>query len=87
MQHHSNPSTDPNTAPTSSFKDISDFLTAFAPEVSGRSADAVTPELNHKLASLAAGELNENEGRDVSREILSNENAMQTLADLLNKDA
>ena len=83
MQHQSNPS---NTAPTSSFKDISDFITAFAPEVSGKSTDAITPELHHKLTSLAAGDLNENEGRDVSREILSNESALQTLADLLNKD-
>jgi len=84
MQHQSNQS---NTPPTSSFEDISNFLTAFAPEVSGRSTDALSPELNHKLASMAAGDLDENEGRDVSREILSNENALQTLADLLNKGA
>ena len=67
-----------------SFKTISDFLTAFAPEVSGRSSDAVTPEFHSKLASLAAGELGEDEGRELSRELLSNENALKTLADMLN---
>ncbi|MCP5534726.1 MAG: hypothetical protein H7A51_00655 [Akkermansiaceae bacterium] len=71
---------------TASFKDISDFMNAFAPEVSGRSTDAVTPELHNKLASLAAGRLAENEGRDISRELLSNENAMKTLADLLTQN-
>lgn len=68
------------------FKDISDFLSAFAPEVSGRSTDVVTPELHSKLSSLAAGELAENEGRDISRELLSNENAMKALAEMLDKE-
>lgn len=72
---------------TQGFNTISDFLSAFAPEVSGRSSDAVTPELQEKLASLAAGKLSEDESRTISRELLANENAMQTLAGLISKDA
>ena len=76
-----------NNDHNSNFGIISDFLSAFAPEVSGRSTDAVAPELHTQLTSMAAGELNENEGRDISRELLANENAMKTLADLLNSNA
>lgn len=72
-----------DTPSTESFGAISEFLIAFAPEVSGRSSDAVTPELEAKLQSLAAGNLNEDEGRDLARELLANENAMQTLAGLI----
>jgi hypothetical protein len=79
-KHTDNPSTE-------SFNTISDFLSAFAPEVSGRSSDAVTPELEEKLQSLAAGKLSEDEGRDVSRELLANENAMQTLSGLISQPA
>ena len=65
---------------------ITNFLTAFAPEVSGRSTDTLTPELQQKLTSMAEGKLNEDESRDISRDILANENAMQTLANLLNNN-
>jgi len=70
----------------SQFSIISDFLNAFAPEVSGRSSDTLTPELRNKLISMAAGKLDEQECRDISRDILANENAMKTLAELLNKN-
>ncbi|WP_435895687.1 hypothetical protein [Oceaniferula spumae] len=69
------------------FTTISEFLSAFAPEVSGRSTDIVTPELHGKLENLASGKLGEDEGRSISREILANENAMKTLAGLLSNDA
>jgi len=72
---------------TNDFGALSDFLTAFAPEVSGRSTDAVTPELHSQLETLASGQLGEDEGRNISREILANENAMSTLASLLNNNA
>ena len=71
---------------TKNFSTISDFLSAFAPEVSARSTDTLTPELQGKLTSMAAGELNEDEGRNISRDLLANENAMKTLADLLNNN-
>ena len=70
-----------------SFSAITDFLAAFAPEVSGRSSDAITPELEAKLESFATGKLNEEEGRDISRDLLANENAMQTLAGLIAQHA
>lgn len=85
MNNHSD--INPPDASTANFKDISDFMSAFAPEVSGRSTDAVTPELHSQLASLAAGQLAENEGRDISKELLSNENAMKTLAEMLNQNS
>lgn len=69
------------------FGTISEFLSAFAPEVSGRSSDVVPAELNSKLETLASGKLGEDEGRSISREILANENAMKTLAGLLSNDA
>lgn len=69
------------------FATISEFLTAFAPEVSGRSSEAITPELRQKLEKMAAGELPEDEGRHLSREILANEHALSTLADLLHNNA
>lgn len=72
---------------TNDFGALSEFLSAFAPEVSGRSTDAVTPELHSQLETLAAGKLGEDEGRTISREILANENAMSTLAGLLNNNA
>jgi len=68
------------------FSTISEFLSAFAPEVSGRSSDIVSPELHQKLEKLASGKLGEEETRGISREILANENAMQILAKLLNGD-
>lgn len=83
MNNHADNNSPVNT--TANFKDISDFMSAFAPEVSGRSTDAVTPELQSTLASLAAGNLAEKEGRDISRELLSNENAMKTLADMISQ--
>lgn len=73
--------------PSSEFAAISGFLATFAPEVSGRSSDAVTAELEEKLRSLAAGNLNEDEGRVISRDLLANENAMQTLAGLIAQHA
>lgn len=69
------------------FATISEFLSAFAPEVSGRSSDVVTPELHKQLEKLAEGKLGEDESRGISREILANENAMKVLAGLLNNDA
>lgn len=65
------------------FAAISDFLSTFATEVSGRSSDEITPFLKQKLQSLAAGELNEEEARNISQDLLANENAMQTLAGLI----
>lgn len=67
------------------FGAISEFLSAFAPEVSGRSSDAVSTELRTQLETLASGKLDEDESRSISREVLANENAMKTLAGLLHR--
>lgn len=68
------------------FLAISEFLDAFAPEVSGRSTDAVTPDLEKRIASMASGDLNEEESRQLSRELLANENALSALANHLSQD-
>ena len=77
----------PDTPNHESFNAVADFLAAFAPEVSGRSSDAITPELEAKLESFATGKLNEDEGREISHDLLANENALQTLAGLIAQHA
>lgn len=59
------------------------FLQSFAPEIGGRSTDVVTPELETSLQSFAAGEIEEGQLDDLSRELLANETAMERLASLL----
>lgn len=59
------------------------FLQAFAPEIGGRSTDVVTPELETSLQNFAAGEIEEGQLEDLSRELLANETAMERLASLL----
>jgi len=68
------------------FNTLSEFLSTFAPEVSGRSSDAIPAELLEKLKALASGELGEEESRNISQEILANENAMKILAELLSNN-
>ena len=60
---------------------IHQFLQAFAPEASGHSA--VSPDLEKAIKAFAAGELDETNLDDLSRELLTNENAMEKLASLL----
>lgn len=59
------------------------FLQAFAPEIGGRSTDVVTPELETSLQSFAAGDIDETQLEDLSKELLANETAMERLATLL----
>lgn len=59
------------------------FIQAFAPEIGGRSADAVGPELTRSIEAFANGELDEHGVDEVSRELLANENALETLALLI----
>jgi hypothetical protein len=65
------------------YQTIHTFLQAFAPEIGGRSSDTVSPELETTIQNLAAGELNEDQVNELSRELLANENALGKLADLL----
>ena len=65
------------------FQILHQFLQSFAPEVSGRSTDLVTPELESSLQSFADGDLEESQLEDISRELLANETAMERLATLL----
>ncbi len=57
------------------------FLQAFAPEISGHSA--ISPDLEKAIKAFAAGDLEEGKLDDLSRELLTNENAMEKLASLL----
>jgi hypothetical protein len=59
------------------------FIRAFAPEIGGRSTDVVGPELSRSIEAFANGELDEHAIDEVSRELLSNENALETLALLI----
>ncbi len=59
------------------------FIQAFAPEIGGRSSDAVGPELSSSIEAFANGELDEAQIDEVSRELLANENALETLALLI----
>jgi hypothetical protein len=65
------------------YQTIHTFLQAFAPEIGGRSSDLITPELKKNIQSFADGELNEDQVNELSRELLSNENALEQLASLL----
>ena len=65
------------------FQTLHQFLQAFAPEISGRSTDVVTPELETSLQSFAAGEIEESQLEDIFRELLANETVMERLASLL----
>lgn len=64
-------------------KTLHQFLQAFAPEISGRSSDAVSPELAHSIEAFANGDLTDSETVEVSRELLANENALESLALLI----
>lgn len=65
------------------FQIIHKFLQEFSPEIGGRSTDVVTPDLETSLKSFAAGDIDESQLEDLSRELLSNETAMERLAALL----
>lgn len=65
------------------FQTLHQFLQAFSPEIGGRSADVLTPELESSLKNFAAGDLDESQLEDLSRELLANESAMERLASLL----
>ena len=65
------------------FQTLHQFLQAFSPEIGGRSTDVVTPELETSLQSFAAGDIEESQLEDLSRELLANESAMERLATLL----
>jgi hypothetical protein len=65
------------------YKTIHTFLQAFAPEIGGRSSDTVSPELEKTIQRFAAGELNDDQVNELSRELLANENALEHLASLL----
>lgn len=55
------------------------FLQVFSPEVGGRSSEALTAEMEMKLKQLSAGQLPEKERLEVSRELLTNQNAVNFL--------
>ena len=66
------------------YQTLHTFLQAFAPEIGGRSSDTVSPELEKTIKSFAAGELDEEQVNDLSRELLANETALAQLAEMLN---
>ena len=65
------------------YQTLHHFLQSFAPEIGGRSTDVVTPELETSLQSFAAGDIEETQLEDLSRELLANETALERLASLL----
>ena len=59
------------------------FLQVFSPEVGGRSSETLTPEMEMKLKQLSAGQLPDKERMEVSRELLTNQNAVNFLLNQL----
>jgi hypothetical protein len=59
------------------------FLQVFSPEVGGRSSETLTPEMEMKLKQLSSGQLPEKERMEVSRELLTNQNAINFLLNQL----
>jgi Holliday junction resolvasome RuvABC DNA-binding subunit len=55
------------------------FLQQFSPEVGARTSEALTSEMEGKLRQLSAGQLPEQEHKEVSRELLTNQNAVDFL--------
>ena len=61
------------------FNILEKFLSDFEPEIGGRSASALTPQMETKLTQLSEGALPEAERGEVSRELLSNQTAVEFL--------
>jgi len=59
------------------------FLQVFSPEVGGRSSETLTPEMEMKLKQLSAGQLPDKERMEVSRELLTNQDAVNFLLNQL----
>ncbi|MCP4848373.1 MAG: hypothetical protein GY899_10555 [Verrucomicrobiaceae bacterium] len=59
------------------------FLQTFSPEVGGRSSETLTSEMETKLKQLSAGQLPDKERSEVSRELLTNQNAVNFLLNQL----
>ena len=62
---------------------LDQFLQDFSPEVGGRSAEALTPEMESKLGQLSDGSLPEADRAEVSRELLTNQTAVDFLLERL----
>lgn len=68
---------------TSQYSTIHEFLQHFAPEIGGRSADTVTPDLQSSITAFASGNLDEAEINELSRELLANESGLEMLAAMI----
>jgi hypothetical protein len=55
------------------------FLQEFSPEVGGRSSEILPPAMESKLRQLSTGKLPEGDRMEVSRELLTNQNAVNFL--------
>ncbi|MFP6873677.1 MAG: hypothetical protein VCA55_09205 [Verrucomicrobiales bacterium] len=55
------------------------FLQQFSPEVGGRSSETLTPAMELKLKQLSTGKLPAGGRMEVSRELLTNQNAVNFL--------
>lgn len=62
-----------------SFLIIDKFLSNYGPEVEGRSAGILTPELREQLTKLGRGELGVAERQLIAKELLANPAAMEFL--------
>ncbi|MFV1995660.1 MAG: hypothetical protein ACC661_09505 [Verrucomicrobiales bacterium] len=64
---------------------IEKFLCDFAPEIGGRSSGVLGSGLRSRLASLSRGELTDVERRDLAKQLLSNQKALDYLLSQLGK--
>ena len=67
-----------------SLKIIDIFMQNFSSEVEARSAAKLPPDLCERLKKLHAGQLEADDRRELSRELLSNPKAMEFLVNEIN---
>ena len=66
---------------------LEQFLRDFSPEVMGHSVEPLTPDLETKLLLMSKGKLEDDDRREVSKVLLSNQKALDFLVAQLSKRA
>ena len=61
------------------FQIISEFFNDFGPEVEGRSAEALTAQIQSQLVALSEGKLDADERRNISKRLLNDPKALDFL--------
>lgn len=68
------------------FSIIARFLEDFGPEIAGRSAETLTPELESRLVALSDGKLSPDQRKELSKLLLRHPNALNFLLQRLEEE-